>query len=349
VTTIDGVTLSTRAPAPPRARRVIRARHAPATVPPPLHGAWEPADTRLDHVERFPLPGGSGPEDVAVDPSGHVYTGGGNGRIWRWPADPRPGQAPALVAETGGRPLGVEVDGRDGSLVVCDAVRGLLRVAGDGAVTELCTEVAGRRLLFCNNATIAEDGTVFFTDSSDRYPLAVYKRDLLEYRPNGRLLAWHPGGSVEVVTGGLYFPNGVALTSDGSAVLLVETTTHRLVRIALATGEVSELADLPAYPDNMCAGGDGTYWIAFPSMRLKIMESLLPHPWIRTVAALLPDRLQPQPTRYGLVAQVDEAGTVLRTLHGPAGKYCMVTGLRPDAGALWLGSLTEDSVGRVPL
>jgi sugar lactone lactonase YvrE len=144
----------------------------------------------------------------------------------------------------------------------------------------------------------------------------------------------------------------VALTPDESALLLVETSTHRLLRFPLtgtAAGEPVELADLPAYPDNMSAVGDGTFWIALPSPRLPIEERLLPHPRVRQAAALLPDRLQPQPKKYGLVAQVDSSGEVLRTFHGPGGGYRMVTGVRQHGDDLWLGSLTEPAVGRVRL
>lgn len=334
------------------APRWIRAAKAPATVPPPLDGAWTPGDTRLDGAVVLPLPDGSGPEDVAVDADGRLVAGDADGRIWCWPASAAHDEraAPVLRAETGGRPLGIELDPRDGSLVVCDAYRGLLRVTADGAVTVLTGEAAGRAFTFCNNAAVAADGTVYFTDSSDRYPIAVWKRDLLEYRPNGRLLAYEPAtGSTHVVADHLYFPNGVALTPDGSALMVVETSAHRLLRVDLPAGTVTVLADLPAYPDNVSPVGDGTYWIALPSPRVAIAERLLPHPGVRRLVALLPDRLQPQPLRYGLVALVDGAGTVLRTLHGPAGRYSMVTGVRQHGDTLWLGSLTEPGVARVSL
>jgi sugar lactone lactonase YvrE len=324
---------------------LIRAMKAPATTPPGLTGPWAPTDTRLDRVERYPLPGGTGPEDVVVDAEGRLVTGADDGRIWRWGPD----REPQLVADTGGRPLGIEIDPRDGSLVVCDAYRGLLRVTGDGTVTVLTDRAAGRRLVLCDNAAVARDGTVFVTDSSDRYPVTHWKRDMLEHRPNGRLLAYHPAtGRTEVVADGLYFPNGVALTPDESALIFAETTTHRLMRMPLG-GTPVELLDLPAYPDNLSPVGDGTYWVALPSPRVAVVERLLPHPRIRQLVAAAPDRLQPQPRRYGLVALVDGAGTVLRTLHGPAGRYALITGVRQHGDTLWLGSLTEAAVARVDL
>ena len=336
-----------------RPPRLIRAAKAAATRPPALEGDWAPNDTRLDRADVLALPHGAGPEDVVVDLEGRLVAGAGDGRIWRW--DLRSAvPEPTVLADTGGRPLGIEVDPRDGSLVVCDAWRGLLRVAGDGHIVDLANEAGGVPLVFCNNAAVARDGTVFFTDSSDRYPITVWKRDLLEHRPNGRLLAWHPEtGRAEIVCRGLYFPNGVALAPDESALMLVETATHRLLRVPLSgrsgDGEPVELADLPGYPDNMSSVGDGTFWIALPSPRLAIEERLLPHPRVRQLAALLPDMFQPQPKRHGMVAHVDSSGSVLRTLHGPAGRYRMITGVRQHGDELWLGSLTEPAVARVSL
>lgn len=335
-------------PRPP-APWLIRPVKLPATTPPPLDGAWAPHDTRLDDVEILPAPG-VGPEDVAVGPDGAVYSGTEDGRIWRWPADAHAGARPGLVAETGGRPLGIEIDPRDGSLIVCDAYRGLLRVTGDGTVTDLAHRAGGTRILFCNNAAVAADGVVYFTDSSHRFPVSHWRRDLLEHRPNGRVLAYHPAsGRTEVVADGFFFPNGVALTPAGDALLLCETVAHRLLRLSLPDATVTVLADLPAYPDNMSPVGDGTYWIALASPRVAIAEKLLPHPMLRRVAAVLPTRWQPQPLRYTIAALVDGDGTVLRALHGPSGRYVMTTGIRQHGNTLWLGSLTEPAIARVPL
>jgi sugar lactone lactonase YvrE len=334
----------------PRAPRIIRPAKEAASVPPPLTGVWAPIDTRLDSPDLFPLPTGAAPEDVAVEPDGCLVAGGDDGRIWRWPAGARPGDEPSLVADTGGRPLGIEVDIRDHSLVVCDGYRGLLRVTRDGRIQELAGEAAGRPILLCDNSAIAPDGTVYFTDSSSRYPLHAWKRDIAEHRPNGRLLAYRPDiRRAEVVADGLYFPNGVALTPDGGALLVAETTTHRLLRVPLAGGDPVEVVDLPAYPDNISAVGDGTYWVALPSPRVPIAERLLPYPGLRRAALLLPEALQPKPKRYGLAALVDGDGTVLRTLHGPSGRYRMITGVRQAGGELWLGSFVEPAVARVSL
>ena len=336
-------------PRPP-APWLIRPVKLPATTPPPLTGDWAPHDTRLDDVEILPLPHGHAPEDVVVGPEGDIFSGTHEGLIWRWPADAHADAVPQLLADTGGRPLGLEIDPRDGSLIVCDAYRGLLRVTGDGTITDLAHRAGGRRILLCNNAAVARDGLVYFTDSSDRFPVSHWRRDLLEHRPNGRVLAYDPAsGQTDVLAEGFYFPNGVALTPAEDALLLCETVAHRLVRLSLPDGKVTQLSDLPAYPDNMAPVGDGTYWIALASPRVAIAEKLLPHPLLRRVAAVLPTRLQPQPLPYVIAAQVDGDGTLLRALHGPAGHYQMATGVRQHGDTLWLGSLTEKGIARVSL
>jgi sugar lactone lactonase YvrE len=334
----------------PTGSRFISPAKAEATVPPDLTGVWAATDERLDAATLLRLPTGSAPEDVAVDHDGRLVAGGSDGSIWRWPAGASDDAIPELVVNTGGRPLGIEVDPRDGTLVVCDAERGLLRIGHDGVIIDLTSTAAGTPIVFCNNAGIAADGTIYFSDSSSRYPFSSWKMDLLEHRPNGRLLRYDPAdGSTDVLVGELYFPNGVALTPDEQSIMLVETTTHRLLRIPVAGGAPEILLDLAAYPDNMAPVGDGTYWIALPSPRLPIVEKLLSRPAVRRVVALLPEAVQPRPVRYGLVALVNTDGDVLRTLHGPSGGYSMITGVRQHGDTLWLGSLTERAVARVDL
>lgn len=64
------------------------------------------------------------------------------------------------LAETGGRPLGLELL-PDGALLVCDAERGLLRIdLADGTVRILADSVAGERLRFCSNVVGLSDGNV---------------------------------------------------------------------------------------------------------------------------------------------------------------------------------------------
>ena len=107
--------------------------------------------------------------------------------------------------------------------------------------------------------------------------------------------------------------------------------------------------NLPGLPDNMSPAPDGSYWVAFPSPRLPLVDRMMPHPASRRVAARLPERLQPAAASYGLVARIGADGAILQTLHGPAGSYREIVGVRQHDGWLYLGSLAETAVGRVRL
>ncbi len=330
---------------------------APWTPPraPALTGVLAPNQV-LDQVERWEVPGGTRPEDVVFDAAGRLYAGVEDGRIWRWPATyPGSGRA-ELFADTHGRPLGLEIDPRDGSLIVCDAYRGLLRTDETGHARVLADSYAGRRLKFTNNAAVAADGTVYFSDTSTRFRIEHYKQDLLEHRPNGRVFRYRPDANdLDVIADGLYFPNGMALAPDESFLLVAQTAGYDILRIPLtgpAAGQPEPFAsNLPGLPDNMSpagdGAGDGSYWVAFPSPRLPFVDRMMPHPVPRRVSARLPERLQPAAQRYGLVARVGADGAILQSLHGPAGTYREIVGVRQHDGWLYLGSLAETAVGRV--
>jgi len=328
---------------------------APWTPPPApaFEGVLAP-NRVLDQVERWEVPGGARPEDVVFDAGGRLYAGVEDGRIWQWPAGFPGSGAARLFADTHGRPLGLEIDPLDGALIVCDAYRGLLRVEQDGHVRVLADSYGGRRLKFTNNAAVAADGTVYFSDSSTRFRIEHYKQDLLEHRPSGRVFRYRGrGAGLDLIADGLYFPNGVALAPDESFLLVAQTGGYDILRIPLdgpAAGHPEPFAsNLPGIPDNMSAAGDGTYWVAFPSPRLPLVDRLMPHPAPRRLSARLPDRLQPAAKRYGLVAHVGADGRITQTLHGPAGRYREIVGVRQHDGWLYLGSLYETAVGRVPL
>jgi sugar lactone lactonase YvrE len=174
--------------------------------------------------------GGEAPEDVLVDGRGRVYTGLSDGRVVRLDAD---GAPPVTVARVPGRPLGLELLGPD-ELLVCAADAGLLVVSLDGgAVRTLADRVGDRALLAVNNAAVAADGTVYFSDSSTRFPMPRWRADLIQRTRTGRLFRRTPDGVVTELLGGLEFANGVALAADGSYVAVAETGACRLQRVWL--------------------------------------------------------------------------------------------------------------------
>ncbi|HKR48106.1 MAG TPA: SMP-30/gluconolactonase/LRE family protein [Pseudonocardiaceae bacterium] len=289
---------------------------------------------------------GIGPEDVLLDGDGGIITGVADGRVLRIGVN---GGVLGTVVDTGGRPLGLEWL-PDGRLLVCDGHRGLLAVdITNGRIEVLVYEVNGAPMRFCNNAAVAPDGTVYFTDSSRRFGIEHYRGDLLEHSGTGRLLRRDPGGEVEVLLDGLQFPNGVALDPSGNWLALAETASYRLSQLWLRgarAGEQRVLADsLPGFPDNLSTGSDGLIWVALPSPRNRLLDLLLPRaPVLRRIVWALPEALQPAEGKALQVLAFDADGAVVHDLRGSGDEYDMVTGVREHCGVVYLGSLTQRAI-----
>jgi sugar lactone lactonase YvrE len=284
---------------------------------------------------------GVGPEDVLVD-KGHVFTGVDDGRVLRLTPD---GRRLDIIADTGGRPLGLEWY-PDGRLLVCDAKRGLLLVSRQTGEVEVLVP-RGPDLRVCNNAAVARDGTVYFTDSTSRFDLEYWKADLLEHSGTGRLLRRSPDGTVDVLLSGLYFANGVALAPDESYVVVASTGAYRLDKVELPSGGRTTLAEnMPGIPDNIAIGSDGLVWVAMASARVRALDlALRLHPAVRKAVWLLPESMQVKDKRVVWVRAVDGAtGRVVHDYRGVRPDFHLVTGVREDDGVVYLGSLEERAV-----
>lgn len=123
-----------------------------------------PHAARIATSYRIELPS-FGPEDILVVEDGTIFTGTHDGWLYQiTPNDPEP----ARIANTGGIPLGLECL-PDGRILVCDAEMGLLALDRDsGKLETLIDQVNGSPLVFCNNAAVGSDGTIYFSQSSTR-------------------------------------------------------------------------------------------------------------------------------------------------------------------------------------
>ena len=317
---------------------------------PVLTGVYE-VNTRLTPVELLGAGTGVGPEDVAVDAQGRIYGGMEDGQILRFQAG---GSQPEVFADTGGRPLGLHFDGAD-NLVVADAYKGLLSIAPDGSITVLSTEHGGVPFRLTDDLDIAADGTIYFSDASYKFPNDQYVLDLLEHRPNGRLLAYDPSTkTTRLVLDKLYFANGVAVSPDQSFVLVVETGKYQVRRYWLTgpwQGESEIFIDnLPGYPDGISSNGKDTFWLALPSPRIPDFDAMAPQPFLRKIILRLPKSLVFSSTEeYGFVLGLDVDGNVVHNLQDPSGAYAQITSVQEHEGILYIGSLGEAAIGRLPV
>ncbi|MCW2831073.1 MAG: hypothetical protein JWP31_1765 [Aeromicrobium sp.] len=315
----------------------------PARWTPPQAGpAGSP--TRLRDLRVLPS-SGYGTEDVLVRADGHVVTGLEDGRLVA--IDPSTGTE-IVVADTGGRPLGIEHHPQ-GGLVVCDSSRGLLRVSEGRDVTVLEAGFEGVPFRFCNNAAVAADGTIWFTDSSTKFGFEHWRGDLIEHRPTGRLFRRDPEGTLELVLDELAFANGVALAADESFVVVAETAGYSLRRVWLTgdrAGQVEPFGPvLPGFPDNISTGEDGNIWVAVASPRDEILDRLLPRsPWIRRLVWSLPDRFQPQPKPVIRIQALAADGTLVHDFAGEHPDFGKPTGVRQVGRQVWMGSFEQMTI-----
>lgn len=322
--------------------------------PAPVEAFRAPYDATglLDDVELVGVPG-HGPEDVVLDDEGGLYTGVEDGRILR--VDLEGGPA-TVLADTRGRPLGIEWH-PDGDLVVCDAEVGLLRVPRDGGSVEvLVSHVAGERLVLTNNAAVEDDGTIWFTESTRCNPLDDFVGDVLEHNGSGRLLRRDPDGEVDVVLGGLSFANGVTLVGDDE-VWVAETAAyalHRVQRSGPDAGRATPVTTgLPGFPDNLSTGADGTVWVPLPNPRNDLGDRVKAmHPLVRQVVRRVPEGIRRRlVVPYARVLGFAPDGTVRHDLQG-GGEAChFLTSAREHDGHLYLGSVEEEvsTIVRVPV
>ena len=311
----------------------------PPTAP-KLTGRYASND-RLARARLLNVPG-NGPEDVAIDSSERIYTGLDDGAILELDL----ARNIRFVADVGGRPLGIELYGDD-DLLVCNADRGVQRVSKHGAVDTLLDTVDGERLTLTNNSSVASSGTIYFTESSRRWPLAEYESDLVEGRPSGRLFQLAETGEVTVLIDGLQFANGVALDAEEASVFVAETGRYRIHRYWLTGDKAGSsevfLDNLPGFPDNL-SFADGLLWVALASPRQAALDAMSSRTWMREVAHRMPDALSPKPVRHGMVFAYDADGTLRHNLQDDTGTVAVTTGVRALGGHLYIGMLHDPNI-----
>lgn len=309
-------------------------------TPPPV---VPPKDKRAISVTVVPMPG-EGPEDTLLDAEGNIFTGLLDGRILRISADTK---TITEIANTRGRPLGLEWL-PDGKVLVCDAGRGLLRLDPEtGELETLAAEFGGVPMKFCNNAAVAADGTIYFTDSSTRFSVDEWMADLLEHSATGRLFRRTTDGKLTKLADGLAFPNGVALSADGNTLFFVETAGYRLLRLDLTIeGAKPELVVmLPGLPDNISTGSDGLIWVAIGSPRNTLLDFLLDKPPVlRKIVWALPDAVKPKAASVIDIQAYDEAGRLVHDLRGRHAGFHGPTSAREAGGKVWLASIMGTSL-----
>ena len=314
----------------------------PPTMP-ELIGQYE-KNKRLSKVEILFPDQCNRCEDVAIDSIGSIYGGEINGNIVVFENGQR-----RVLANTGGRPLGLHFDHSQG-LIVADADKGLLSIDQSGKITILVDEYQGKKLIFVDDLEIAADSTIYFSDASNKFGFPDNKLDILEGRSNGSLYAYYPQTKkTKKLLDDLYFANGIAVAHDQSYVLVNETSRYRTKRYWLKGPKAGQsdvfIENLPGFPDGISQGNDGIFWLALVSPRKADLDAISSQAFIKNLIAKLPEALQPAAVHYGFVLGVDSKGKVQYNLQDPSGKYAEISSVQQFGDALYLGSLYENGIG----
>ena len=303
-----------------------------------------------------------GGEDCALDDEGRLYCGDRRGWIWRFSGENH--EHGEIFSRTGGLPLGMAWD-LDGSLLCCVGGMGLYKIDEKGTPHALANHTARSRLRvmddsairFADDLDIAPDGCIYFSDFSTRINAADFHIELIEYRPNGRMMRYDPSdGSCETVVKNYVFPNGVCTAHDGQSMLIASSGLFRIDRLWIAGPKQGQLepvvTDLPGSPDNVNRSSDGNYWMSFVAMRTPMADLFLRHPNLRRrMSKELPadDWVIPQ-LNVSCVVKFSESGQILDVLwDGTLAQHPMVTSMNEFKGVLYLGGLTNNRIGKLPL
>lgn len=300
-----------------------------------------------------------GPESLVAD-GDYVYTGTADGRI----VEIYKGELRVLTKlgvepcgrfedePTCGRPLGMRID-QDGYLIVADAYLGLFKVnvaTGDKTLLWPSTApVNGIEPKFMNDLDIGPDGTIYISDSSNRWDRRHNRYCLFEGETTGRLFAYNPStNTTEELVTGIPFANGVQLMRDKMAVLLTSTTNAAVYKYYIDGPQKGKLEDfnnnLPGLPDNIRKSSLGGYWVGLAAVRkpsFSMLDLIASRPWIRSIVTKIfsQEILVLMAPKYGMVVRLDEKGSIVQSLHDPSGKTIPAVSEVEDTGSvLYLGS-----------
>ena len=246
-------------------------------------GVSTPARAQSQEAIQYTFPAGDVvyPEGVAVHPgNGDFFVSStANGAIYRgnaWGTNRTlqvflPGGAEGRTAATGMKvnPQGQLFisGGATGMIWMYDAVTGRFLSSFSNGLQSTGT--------FINDVAIAPDGAAYFTDSL----VPVVYRIKADAQGVFRFEFWRDlrGTALEYQQG--FNVNGIDVTRDGKYLIVVQSNTGKLFRIATGGGEVAEI---PLAGGDRMTAGDGilldgqTLYVARNSLNLIVMLRLAP-------------------------------------------------------------------------
>jgi sugar lactone lactonase YvrE len=215
----------------------------------------------------------------------------------------------------------------------------------------LADQVDGKPIYLANELDIAKDGSIYFSDTSN-YGRVTFK-EMAENKPHGRLLKYDPATKqTTVLLEGLYFANGIALSSEEDFVLVAESYHYQLTRYWIKgskQGTSDLFADnLAGFPDNISRDEQGNFWVGIFTTRISFVDQMHRSPWLAGTMAKVPEALligASAPAKHGLAVKLGPQGEVIESWHDPEGSLYGVTTAVTHNGYLYIGTAPGGSKG----
>ncbi|KAI4477738.1 hypothetical protein M0804_012566 [Polistes exclamans] len=287
-----------------------------------------------------------------------------------------------------GKILGLKFD-KKGNLYVIDTYKGIFKVDPEGyyqLIIDISKPINNKVPKLPNSLDIAENGDVFWTDSSTDFHLydGLFSTFV---NPSGRLIRYNAATKTnEVLIENLAFANGVKLSKDESFLLVVETLSSRIIKYYLKgpkAGQHEILHEgLPGMPDNIQEDNNGGFLISLYTYvdeeNPNLIQTLIPHSNIRKMIVRLlmliesPFKLIQDAypnffaerivhaigsfetmnfmmSEISVVLNLDATGKLVDVAYATDGKIKTTSSAFIHKGYLWFGSPHNEFVARVPL
>ena len=335
-----------------------------ATAPDLKRGSGTPfaQNDKLINAEAIGLNQVEGPEDVILDRQDRVYGSTRDGNIIRFSGPNF--EHREVFAHIGGRPLGMQFD-KDENLIVAVAGMGVYGIRPDKSLFKVTDEtnrtwyrlIDDSRLRMADDLDIGPDGKIYFSDCTTRYEMTTNSLDIMEGRPNGRLVVYDPATKKTwTEINHFHFPNGICVSHDGKSVLIASTSLCQVFRYWLEGPQKGKLEvvleHLPGNCDNINRASDGNYWLALVGIRSPVFDLAMTKPdfRLRMVKQVPVDEWLAPGMNHGCIVKFTEDGRVLDSYWDPTGTaHSTLTSMREHKGYLYLGGLENNRIGRIKL
>ncbi|MGB0526032.1 MAG: SMP-30/gluconolactonase/LRE family protein, partial [Flammeovirgaceae bacterium] len=202
---------------------------------PEFTGALQLND-HLSNSVKLDLKGWNGAEDFAYDQEGNLYCGVhrgetnfSEGAILQF----TPQGQMRVFLHTSGWVTGMEFD-QSGNLIALIQGTGLVKITPNRQIIPLVQKDAQNRpILMGSGLTIATDGKIYFANLSATHTTSpkYINKLILELEKTGGVYCYHPKtNTIQTLSEGNYFANGLVLSKSEDYLLLSETSKYRVLR-----------------------------------------------------------------------------------------------------------------------